>query len=83
MKSENHMLKGEIGVGYRNLEERVTGESSSDAILRLLLDDSWQVFSNTAWTNRLLIETGSNNTFTQWNTGLAVSIQRKLTRLPP
>ena len=74
MKSENHMLKGEIGVGYRNLEERVTGESSSDAILRLLLDDSWQVFSNTAWTNRLLIETGSNNTFTQWNTGLAVSM---------
>jgi putative salt-induced outer membrane protein len=39
-----------------------------------LLDDAWQVFSTTSWTNRLLIETGSNNTFTQWNTGLTVSM---------
>ena len=74
MKSEKHVLKGEIGVGYRKLEERVSGETASDAILRLLLDDSWQVFKTTAWTNRLLIETGSNNTFTQWNTGLAISM---------
>lgn len=74
MKSEKHVMKGEIGVGYRKLDERVTGESESDVILRLLLDDAWQVFSTTAWTNRLLIETGSNNTFTQWNTGLTVSM---------
>jgi len=74
MKSETHLLKGEIGVGYRKLEERVSGETDSDAILRILLDDSWQVFKTTAWTNRLLIETGSNNTFTQWNTGLAISM---------
>jgi len=74
MKSEKHVLKGEIGGGYRKLEERLTGETESDAILRLLLDDAWQIFSTTSWTNRLLIETGSNNTFTQWNTGLTVSM---------
>ena len=74
MNSEKHVLKGEIGGGYRKLKERLTGETESDAILRILLDDAWQVFSTTAWTNRLLIETGSNNTFTQWNTGLAVSM---------
>ena len=74
MKSEKHVLKGEIGGGYRKLEERVTGETESDAILRFLLDDAWQVFKTTAWTNRLLIETGTNNTFTQWNTGLTVSM---------
>jgi putative salt-induced outer membrane protein len=74
MKSEKHVLKGEIGGGYRKLKERLTGETESDAILRILLDDAWQVFSTTAWTNRLLIETGSNNTFTQWNTGLTVSM---------
>ena len=78
MKSEKHVLTGEAGVGYRKLEERVTGESESDLIFRLLLDDAWQVFKTTAWTNRLLIETGSNNTFTQWNTGLAVSMNAKL-----
>ncbi|MGB5293137.1 MAG: DUF481 domain-containing protein [Lysobacterales bacterium] len=74
MKSENHVLKGEIGVGYRKLDERLTGETESDAILRLLLDDAWQVFKTTSWTNRLLVETGSNNTFTQWNTGLTVAM---------
>ncbi len=74
MKSEKHELKGEIGAGYRELTETVSGDSSSEAIARFLLDDSWQVFSTTKWTNRVLIETGSSNTFTQFNSGLAVSM---------
>lgn len=74
MKSETHELKGEIGAGYRKLEETESGITSSEAIGRFLLDDTWQVFSTTEWTNRLLIETGSSNTFTQFNTGLAVSM---------
>ena len=77
MNSEKHVLKGEIGAGYRSQKERITGEKFNDAIVRILLDDSWQIFSTTAWTNRLLIEAGSNNTFTQWNTGLAVSMTEK------
>ncbi len=74
MKSEKHELRGEIGAGYKKLEERESGDSSSDAILRILLDDSWQIFKTTQWTNRLLIESGSTNTFTQFNSGLAVSM---------
>jgi len=74
MKSEKHSLKGEIGAGYRKLEETDTGFTSSEAIARFLLDDSWQVFKSTIWTNRLLVETGSSNTFTQFNTDLAVSM---------
>ena len=42
-----------------------------------LLDDSWQVFKSTKWTNRLLVETGSSNTFTLFNTGLAVAMTDK------
>lgn len=77
MKSETHELKGEVGAGYRELEERETGNSSSEAIMRFLLDDSWQVFESTLWTNRLLVETGSDNTFTQFNTAAAVSMNSK------
>ena len=77
MKSEKHELKGEIGAGYRKLEERESGDSSSEAIARFLLDDSWQVFETTLWTNRLLVETGSSNTFTQFNSGLAISMTKK------
>jgi putative salt-induced outer membrane protein len=74
MKSEKHELKGEIGAGWKSLTETVSRDESSEAIFRFLLDDSWQVFKSTVWTNRLLIETGSSNTFTQFDTGLAVSM---------
>ena len=77
MKSERHELRGEIGAGYRWLEERVTGNSEDELIMRFLLDDNWKVFSTTTWTNRLLVETGSSNTFTQFNTGLAVAMTDK------
>lgn len=77
MKSEKHTLKGEIGGGYRKLEERETGESSSEAIARFVLDDSWQVLESTLWTNRVLVEAGSDNTFTQFNTAATVSMNSK------
>jgi len=74
MKSDRHELKGEIGAGYRSLTETDSNLESSEVIARFLLDDWWQIFKSTKWTNRLLIETGSSNTFTQFNTGLAVSM---------
>ena len=77
MKSEKHELRGEIGGGYRKLEARVTGVTNSEFIGRFLLDDSWQVFASTLWTNRLLVEAGSSNTFTQFNSGLSVSMNSK------
>jgi putative salt-induced outer membrane protein len=94
MKSENHFLKGEIGIGYRKLDERESGFDSDSAIARFLLDDSWQIWESTLWTNRLLVEAGSDNTFSQFDTGLAVSMTtrfsvklgfqiRNNTKLPP
>jgi len=74
MKSDTHELKGEIGAGYRRLEATSTGITDSNAIVRFLLDDAWAITSSTNWVNRLLIESGSDNTFTQFNTGLAVSM---------
>jgi putative salt-induced outer membrane protein len=94
VKSENHVLNGEIGVGYRKSEERTTGYVSDNIIARFMLDDAWQVWESTLWTNRLLVESGSDNTFTQFNTGLAVAMTNTLavklsfeirnnTQLPP
>lgn len=77
MKSESHILTAEIGAGYKRLKERVSGDKDSKAIARILLEDSWQVFANTAWDNRLLIETGSDNTFTLFNTGVSVSMTER------
>ena len=74
MKSDTHLLKGEVGVGYKKSKERVSGESSSEAIARLLLEDNWQIVESTAWNNRLLIEYGSDNTFTLFNTDVVVAM---------
>lgn len=78
IKSENHELKGEIGAGYRYLEERDTGISSNEAIMRLLLEDDWVISDNMSWNNRLLVESGSENTFSQFNTGFSVAMTSKL-----
>ena len=108
MKSEKHGLKAEIGAGYRRLEEAASvpvigvplpeepgsDNTSSEAIVRFLVDDSWQVFKTTLWTNRLLVESGSSNTFSQFNSELAVSMTdrfavklgfevRNNTKIPP
>jgi putative salt-induced outer membrane protein len=94
MQSEKHELKGEIGAGYRSLTETVSNDSSSETIVRILIADWWQIFESTRWTNRLLIETGSSNTFSQFNSGLAVSMTdrfavklgfeaRNNTKIPP
>jgi putative salt-induced outer membrane protein len=78
MRSENHELKGEIGAGYRYLEERETGVSTDEAIMRFVLDDAWTISDNMKWANRLLIETGSENTFTQFNTGFNIAMTDKM-----
>lgn len=94
MKSERHSLKGEMGLGFRRLEETETGIKSDELIGRFLLDDSWQVFKSTEWTNRLLVESGADNTFSQFNTGLKVAMNshfalkfgfevRNNTKVPP
>ena len=77
MKSEKHELKGEIGAGYKKLTETVSGRETSEAIARFLVDDWWQIVKSTRWENRLLVEAGSSNTFTQFNTALAVSMTDK------
>ncbi len=74
MKNDKHLLTGEVGVGYQKLEERVSGVSENQMIFRLMLDDNWQVFDNTVWNNHLLVESGSDNTFTLFNTGVTVSM---------
>jgi len=78
MKSERHELKGEIGAGYRRLTETDSNLESSEAIARFLLDDWWQIFKSTKWTNRLLVETGSSNTFSQFNTNLAFGMTDRM-----
>ncbi|NND43729.1 MAG: DUF481 domain-containing protein [Xanthomonadales bacterium] len=72
-----HQLVGEIGVGYREAELVNTGLTESGAILRGLLDYSWVVTDNTEFSNRFLVESGSDNTFIKNVAGLTVAMNDK------
>jgi len=72
ISTDEHLLKGELGVGYRAAEIRATGESENDPIVRGALDYKWTISDTASLTNKTLIESGSDNTFgsniTQLNT---------------
>lgn len=70
-------LVGEIGIGYRDSELAATGISNSEAIFRGVLDYTHQLTDNSEFTNRLLVESGSDNTFIQNLAGLSVSMNDK------
>jgi putative salt-induced outer membrane protein len=72
--SETTAFRGEIGPGYRRAKDAVTGESSSDAIARGLLDFKHKLTANTELFNTFLVEAGSDNTFAQNDLGVAVAM---------
>ncbi len=77
VNNEKHFLLGEIGAGYRWQEVAATGESENDAIVRGRLDYRWTVTESTEFGNQFLVEAGSDNTFVQNDTSLAVAINSK------
>ncbi|GJM11507.1 MAG: outer membrane protein [Lysobacteraceae bacterium] len=76
--SEKHQLSGEIGAGYRQAKEADTGVKQDDFIGRVFVDYKWVLTETTNFTNVLLVEGGSSNTFTENITGLGVSINSDL-----
>ena len=74
--TEVSQLVGEIGAGYRDAELQ-SGFSESEAIVRGLLDYTRQITGNTEFTNRFLVESGSDNTFIQNLTALSVAMNDK------
>ena len=72
-----NQLTGEVGLGYRDAEDALTGVSDSEAIFRGVLDYTRQVTDNTEFSNRLLVESGSDNTFIKNLLGLSVAMNDK------
>ncbi len=75
---ENQRLKVEIGPGFRRSEIRDTGETESEAILRGFADYWRDLTETTRLTNRLLVESSTDNTFVENATGLSVAINSRV-----
>lgn len=72
--TERTKLDGKLGVGYRQSELRLTGETEDDAILRGAVDFSHQLTETTRVFDKFLVEAGSDNTFLQNVLGIEVKM---------
>ncbi|MEN1728053.1 MAG: DUF481 domain-containing protein [Pseudomonadota bacterium] len=76
--NERHRLSIEAGPGFRFAERRETGESEDEVIARGFADYGWTISETTELTNRLLVESGSDNTFAENVLGLTVAINSNM-----
>lgn len=71
-------LDAQLGPGVRRTREAATEESRSGLIGRGQLDLAHRITDNTSLTNKLLVESGSYNTFAQNDLGVTVSMNNHL-----
>ncbi|HEY4210809.1 MAG TPA: DUF481 domain-containing protein [Steroidobacteraceae bacterium] len=89
--SDTTKLTAQLGVGYRRLQpeellkdasgaviQRIRGEASGDAVATAGLDFSHQLTATTSITNKLLVESGSDNTLLHDDLALQVKISDRL-----
>ncbi len=89
--TEATKFSGTLGLGYRSLRpelliknaagdviQRIKGDTSSDAIVNAGLDFLHKLTANTQITDKLLVESGSQNTFVSNDLALQVSMTDKL-----
>jgi putative salt-induced outer membrane protein len=72
--TEQTKLEGQVGAGLRQTERRPDGEKSEDAILRGAVNFERRMTETTLIYDRLLVESGSDNTFVQNQLGIEVKI---------
>lgn len=78
LDSKVHVLRVEAGPGLRLSEVRATGNEQNQLIGRAFFDYSWTISETTELENKLLIETGSDNTFAENATALSVAINARM-----
>lgn len=67
-------LEGQIGLGMRQTEMRLTGEKAEDVIVRGAVNFEHKLTDTTLVYNRFLVESGEENTFLQNALGIEVKI---------
>ena len=70
-------LEGQIGAGVRQTELRLTGEKEDNAIARAAMIWEHKFTATTLLYDRLLVESGSDNTFVQNALGIEVKIAER------
>jgi putative salt-induced outer membrane protein len=75
--TETTELEGQIGLGVRQTELRLTGDKEEDAIVRGAINYEHKLTDTTLFYDRFLVESGSENTFLQNALGIEVKIAER------
>lgn len=75
--SDTTKLEGQLGLGVRQTELRLTGEKADDAIVRGAVNFEHKLTGTTLVYNRFLVESGEENTFLQNALGIEVKIAER------
>ncbi|MEE4296815.1 MAG: DUF481 domain-containing protein [Wenzhouxiangella sp.] len=73
-----HFLTVEAGPGYQFNEIRSTGETENQGILRAQASYEWVISDTAKLTNKLLVESGSKNTFAENALALTVAVNSRI-----
>jgi putative salt-induced outer membrane protein len=76
--SDTTKLSGQIGAGYRRSKNSVTGETDGDPIGTGQLSYEQQLTPTTKLVDKLVVESGSSNTFVSNDLALQVSMTQRL-----
>lgn len=78
VENERHLLDASIGLGYRSLEESDGGDTEEDAIVTADLHYVYKISESASLSEKILLESGEENTHTESETALKMNIEGNL-----
>lgn len=78
IENDKHLLDASIGLGYRSLKDRETGDTEEDNIVTADVKYEYKISETTTFNQAILIEDGDENTYTESDTSLKMKIEGNL-----
>ncbi len=78
IENQGQTLDADIGLGLRGLQDAVTGKSSTEAVLLLNGNYVYPLSDSATFTQDLMVEGGSDNTYAESVTGLKLKVMDNL-----
>jgi putative salt-induced outer membrane protein len=74
IENDKHLLDASIGLGYRSLKDRETGDTEEDNIVTADMKYEYKISETATFNQTILIEDGDENTYTESDSSLKVRI---------
>ncbi len=74
IENEKQLLDASVGLGYRTIKDSVTGDTEDEAIVTSDLIYEYKISETATFTQKVLIESGDENTYSESDTSLTARI---------